>query len=214
MTLLAKAVGKLQPGPHKIYASRRALGFPDVSCKAASCPAEKSARSCFKNVCFNLRILITWKWSDSMIYNPARVLRSLPPYVPLPFSLLYTYHFPLFIFPDWCSGSGCFPLWDSKLSLVIEKASLLSSVRLPKLLIVAYWYHTAGKEEFISHPRHMVDKRMYLFLHVSKGLSLEKINIIYAVSKQNFMVLSLEGLSWARIANLNPGFKKRGRIRR
>lgn len=87
-------------------------------------------------------------------------------------------------------------------------------MRLPKLLIVAYWYHTAGKEEFISRPRHMVDKRMYLFLHVSKGLSLEKINIIYAVSKQNFMVLSLEGLSWARIANLNPGFKKRGRIRR
>lgn len=60
----------------------------------------------------------------------------------------------------------------------------------------------------------MVDKRMYLFLHVSKGLSLEKINITYAVSKQNFMVLSLKGLSWARRANPNPGFKKRGRIRR
>lgn len=84
-----------------------------LSCQAASCPAEESVRSCFKNVCFNLRILITWGWLDSMIYNPARIPRPRPPYGPLPFSLLYTYHFPLFIFSDWCSGSGCFLLWDS-----------------------------------------------------------------------------------------------------
>lgn len=52
----------------------------------------------------------------------------------------------------------------------------------------------------------MVDKRMYLFLHVSKGLSFEKINITYVVSKQYFMVQSLEGLSWAKNSKSKPCF--------
>lgn len=109
---------ELQPTPARVVKKElRQVGGPCgsrmLSCQAASCPAEESVRSCFKNVCFNLRILITWGWLDSMIYNPARIPWPLPPYGLLPSSLLYTYHFPLFIFPDWCSGSGCFLLWDS-----------------------------------------------------------------------------------------------------
>lgn len=63
-----------------------ALGFPDESPRTSHCWAEKSAKSFFKNVCFNLRTLIAWKLLDSMIYDPSRILQAFPPYGPLPFS--------------------------------------------------------------------------------------------------------------------------------
>lgn len=92
---------------------RQGSGLPEESCKAANCPAENSAKSFLENVCFNLRILIAWKLFDSMIYNPAGILAIFPSIWATAIFLLYTYHFPLFIFSDWCSGSGCFLLWDS-----------------------------------------------------------------------------------------------------
>lgn len=82
---------------HARLRREKVLGIPDGPYKG---PSSKSAKSFFKSVCFNLRILIAWKLFGSVIYHPARILRSLAPYVPLPFLLLYTYHFPLFIFPD------------------------------------------------------------------------------------------------------------------
>lgn len=88
-------------------------GFPEEPCKAARHPAGEPARSFFNNLCFNLRILITRRRCDSMIYNPARILRAFPPCVLWRVPLLCTYQPPLFIFPDGCWGSLCFLLWDS-----------------------------------------------------------------------------------------------------